>query len=789
MKRLFLFSLLLVSLLTCSYTNAEGVRHPGVRVQQCYWVMLTDKAGTTFDPYSYFDAKAIERYLINEADLYDISNYPLNESYVQQVNALATEEVGESRWLNAAAVMATPEQVVAIKKLPFVKEVVAIESNMHLAVKDGSDRSDQSDLSDMSDGLDKAISAKLHDQLVRMGGKYFRDKGIDGKGIRIAVFDGGFPQVNTHVAFKHLRDEGRIVKTWNFPNKKENVYGWNSHGLMTLSCIAARMGDMDLGMATGAEFLLARTEIEAEPFKEEVWWQMAVEWADKNGADIISSSLGYGKDRYYTKDMNGQSYVAKAGNLAARKGMLVCNSAGNEGDDNSWYTIITPSDADSVLCVGGITPSLTDYQRTSFSSYGPTADGRQKPNVCAFAYAWAANTGSSNQEYLMVPGTSFSCPLVAGFAACAMQSRKGIKTMELFREIEKSGDLYPYCDYTYGYGVPQADYFTGDRKEAKPTFRFEPGEDCVRIVPLSENGKCRMFIKSCRADGSIIDYRKWVFDDFGKESSIEVSNANIITVHFDGYTESYHFPPSTYARGGGDEMYAVLQEKSGDGYVVTQSLSGNQYYTLRLNEKRGKWEPYLMLGLAVKTSDKEQDVSVWSPAKRLGLRYTHYFAKAYGWGFAFDYDHTGFRFNKDAANYLDSVVGMDDNVRCLDKGVSKHRVNVGQLGLEIYQRVRFVPGGIFHKGWHWDLGVYGSWGFDVYKLKGSYTNAFAINRKEVVRWMDALDGYRWNWGLTTRISRDWLGIYARYRMNGIGKDVAADKVLLPRLEVGVQIAF
>ena len=749
---------------------------PILNSQNCYWVMFTDKSGTTFDPYSYFDAKAIERYQLNDADLYDISNYPLNQNYVLQVNDLATEGVGESRWFNAAAVMATAEQIAAIKQLPFVREVVAIESNMHLTGIEETEKY----------ALDEKNIRTLHDQLVRMGGKYFRDKGIDGKGVRIAVFDGGFPQVNTHVAFKHLRDENRIIKTWNFPNKKENVYGWNSHGLMTLSCIAARQDDMDLGMATGAEFLLARTEIEAEPFKEEVWWQMAVEWADKNGANIISSSLGYGKDRYYTKDMNGQSYVAKAANMAARKGILVCNSAGNEGDDKSWYTIITPSDADSVLCVGGINPSLTDYERTVFSSYGPSADGRQKPNVCAFAVAWAANTGASNEEYLFVPGTSFSCPLVAGFAACAMQSRKGIKTMELFHEIEKSADLYPYCDYTYGYGVPQADYFTGDRKEVKPTFKFEKNAETgsVRIIPLSENGECRIFVKNSLADGSIVDYQKWELTKFNPGTWIEIADGNVLTVHFNGYTESYHFASPKISD---SEINAEWHGEDGS----TSFIFGadNQHFSTRLIEKRGHWEPYFMLGVAVKTGDGEMQNSVWSPTKHLGIRHTHYFTKAYGWGIALDYDHAGFRFNKNEANRLDSISGMADDMAWLDNKVAKHRVNLGEIGLEIYQRVRLVPGGMLHKGWHWDLGVYGSWGFTAYKLKGVRNGDIANSRKQVVRGLDALSDYSWNWGVTTRITRDWFGIYARYRMNGIGKDVAADKVLLPRLEVGLQLSF
>ena len=759
------------------------------QAQQCYWVFMTDKAGTTFDPYSYFDAKAIERYRINEADLYDISNYPVNESYVSQVEALATEGVGESRWFNAAAVVATPEQVAAIKKLPFVKEVVAIESNMHLASREDNNFSIEEPGS--------STEQQLHDQLIRMGGKYFRDKGINGKGIRIAVFDGGFPQVNTHAAFKHLRDNKQIVKTWNFPNKKENVYGWNSHGLMTLSCIAGRYDEMDLGLATGAELLLARTEVNTEPFKEEVWWQMAVEWADKNGANIISSSLGYGKDRYYTKDMNGQSYVAKAGNMAARKGILVCNSAGNEGDDETWYTIITPSDADSVLCVGGIMPDLESYNRTSFSSYGPSADGRQKPNVCAFAYAWTANTGKSNHDYHTVPGTSFSCPLVSGFAACAMQCRPGIKTMDLFHEIEISADLYPYCDYTYGYGVPQADFFTGDRKEVKPTFTFEQDyqNGHVRIVPVQDYKKCNLFIKNCRPDGTIIEYRKWNLPEFKTDMWIDIPQGDVIIVNLDGYTSNYRFTNEGNTELGHYEclelanLYTKSDNDSVDDGGTTMFFYEHDNLAGQPDEKKGSWERYGMLGVAVRTASSELESDFWSPAKHLGVRHTHYFCKAYGWGFAIDYNHTGFRFNKEAANSLDTLAGMADDIVWLDKKVSKHRMNVGEIGLEIYQRVRLVPGGMFHKGWHWDLGVYGSWGFSAYKLAGAHNGDIANSRKEVVRGLDFMEDYRWNWGVTTRITRDWLGLYVRYRMNGIGKDVAAGKVLMPRLEVGLQLAL
>ena len=157
------------------------------------------------------------------------------------------------------------------------------------------------------------------------------------------------------------------------------------HGTMVLSCIAGiKMGKDGIGYRS--RFLLARTEINTEPAKEEVWWMQAVEWADKNGANVINSSLGYGKSRYYVEDMDGkQSLVSKAANMAAAKGMLVCNAMGNEGSDKAWRTLITPADADSVISVGGLNPA-TD-KRIYFSSFGPTADGRLKPNVVAFGTA------------------------------------------------------------------------------------------------------------------------------------------------------------------------------------------------------------------------------------------------------------------------------------------------------------------------------------------------------------------------------------------------------------------
>ena len=495
----------------------------GMAQDKCYWVFFTDKNETQFDPYTYFDAKAIARYQQCGADLYDISNYPINDKYVATVDEYATEVFGESRWFNAIGMMATEDNAARISMLPFVERIQEIESGGMVV------SSIQQESMTDTDNRDK--NPILTDQLVRFGGQYFIDKGIDGKGLRICVMDGGFPKVDTHPAFKHLRDNHQILKTYNFPNKKENVYGWSSHGTMVLSCIAG-INDkgQKLGLATGAEFLLARTEIDPEPFKEEVWWAQGAEWADKNGADIINSSLGYGKDRHWTKDMDGTSYVAKAAQKAAEKGILICNSAGNEGDDSRWMTIITPADAESVLTVGGIDDDLDNYRHISFSSYGPTADKRMKPNVVAFGTAEVAEP--SNGRYSNASGTSFSSPLTAGFCACAWQTRRDLTALQMKAEIEKSADLYPYFDYAFGYGVPQAAYFTGDLKPAERSFTLVQEKDGVRIaIPeIIENQD--VFFNVEGADGVLLGYYKVHPDstgiilnnkDLGKGKKLNVS--------------------------------------------------------------------------------------------------------------------------------------------------------------------------------------------------------------------------------------------------------------------------
>jgi serine protease AprX len=439
--------------------------------QDKVWVFYADKDGVTFDPLTYFAPKAIERRYKEGLPLNHITDRPVREDYLSETRNIVDSLKMSSRWFNASVCFATPQQVQQLEALPFVLSVETQQCALRL-----------SGITPSDGGLIEADILVAQGQTRRMGIYDYRAHGIDGSGVTVAIFDAGFPGVDENKIFSHIRARNGIKATWDFAKNKEHVYGFNSHGAAVLSCIGGMLDTMPLGLATGADFLLARTETARENFVEEENWLAAAEWADRNGADIINSSLGYTVQRYFREDMDGKTaFVTRAANMAAGKGILVVNAAGNEGGDE-WMFIGAPADGDSVLSIGGIA-SVSGYH-SSFSSYGPTRDMRMKPNVCAYGNVQAATSTASGQTQ----GTSFASPLIAGFAACAKQSNPQLKGMELFQEIEKAGDLHPHYDYAHGFGVPQASYFVnGGKAEVAPTFTFDYEGGSTFTIEFSED--------------------------------------------------------------------------------------------------------------------------------------------------------------------------------------------------------------------------------------------------------------------------------------------------------------
>ena len=505
-----------------------------------YWVFFTDKEQGSFDPYQYFDVKAIERRLKSNIPVNDKSDWPVRSSYIENVRNIASSTSHSSRWFNALGIMATEDEVFEIHQLSFVKAIEPMMTYSYPAsIVKQKKKAYGDDLSDYQMKL-------LKKQTARMEGDVFHDENIKGQGIRIAIFDAGFPTVDVNPAFEHIRNENRILKTRDFLTNRENVYKNSAHGCNVLSCIAGIINGQRIGLATEAEFLLARTESGLfEPFSEEENWLAATEWADKNGADIINSSLGYTNNRYFPSDMDGKkSLVARAANMAAKKGILILNAAGNDGADE-WKYQGTPADADSVLSIGGIDFG-TDFH-ISFSSFGPTSDKRMKPNICAFGVAVVAGKKRMEIAY----GTSFSSPLAAGFAACAWQTDRNATNMEMFKKLEQSGELYPYFDYAHGYGVPQASFFIpGKNEDIKPTFELKTSGinlsveiDKEQFDLEGEDAGALLFYHIENDQGyldkyfvvSVHQYSVLQFDasDFKRGSTLRI--------HFKGYTTSHAF--------------------------------------------------------------------------------------------------------------------------------------------------------------------------------------------------------------------------------------------------------
>ncbi|MBL4651907.1 MAG: S8 family serine peptidase [Flavobacteriales bacterium] len=500
------------------------------KAQNSYWVFFTDKCATEFNPHQYFSEKAIQRRVKHDLPLFDNRDLPVCENYVNQIAQFIDSLGYTTRWLNGITVYCSADDIAQIEQFKFVKNTQPMRVYEHT-------------LTQYDPELEESfIEELLRKQTERMGVKFFKKEGLTGKGVVIAVFDAGFPTVNTNAAFEHIRRRDGILATYDFVKKKENVFAYNAHGTNVLSCVGGKKDGKRIGLATGADFLLARTEnAHREPFSEEQNWLKAVEWADKNGADIINSSLAYTYSRYFNWQMDGQvSLVAKAANIAAAKGILVVSAAGNDGD-KSWKYIGTPGDADSALTVGAIDPN-TDYH-IGFSSYGPSSDKRMKPNVTAFGEV--AAQGKNGLE--ITQGTSFASPLVAGFAACVLENNSSLKAMDLYAEIEKSGHLYPYFDYAHGFGIPQASYFLDSSKTiVKPTFEFEKGKIMLSIKVPKDTAIFDDNLIYYHVENTIGYLNRYYVISVDEEYPIrlhldEFKKGQIVRVHYKGYTETYFF--------------------------------------------------------------------------------------------------------------------------------------------------------------------------------------------------------------------------------------------------------
>jgi serine protease AprX len=436
-----------------------------------YIVRFKDKTGTPFsitDPSKFLSSKAIQRRAKQNISI-DETDLPVVPRYIDSVRAAGNVIVlDESKWLNQVCIQTTDSAALArINSFSFVVTTQPVKRIAHVIKRSQAEEKVNNDkFNEKVSNITSPASTQQNfgdhysygnsfGQIHIHNGEYLHDKGFHGEGMLIAIIDAGFYHYKTLPAFDSVNQRNQVIETYDYVDNEVSVNEDHPHGMMCFSIIAANLPGQMVGTCPNADFLLYRSEdASSESPVEEQYWIAAAERADSVGADVITTSLGYDLfDNpvfdYTYADMNGRTTpIAKAATMAARKGMIVLAAAGNEGD-NSWHFITTPADADSILTVAAVD---TSGNVASFSSYGPSSDGRIKPTVASLGVETVIS--STTGPIITGSGTSFATPNLAGLVTCLWQAFPDFTNMQIIQEVEKSSSIYNNPDNRIGYGIP-----------------------------------------------------------------------------------------------------------------------------------------------------------------------------------------------------------------------------------------------------------------------------------------------------------------------------------------------
>ncbi len=422
-----------------------------------YIVKFKDKKNNGYSiekPEQFLSDRAIERRKTRKIAVTE-QDMPVTQTYLNELKSLGFEIYAVSKWMNLAVVYSeNPDLYAKASALEFVEPYNTIpkadakktEPEKFKKLKKLSATKGEKSAFDYGKGKNQAEMLKVD---------VLHSLGFTGKGMQIAVLDAGFYHVNELPSFETLHKNNQILGIRDFVARDGEVYEDDTHGMMVLSCIGGNMPGELVGTAPDAEFYLLRTEDEASEYiVEEYYWIAGAEYADSLGVDLIHSSLGYNDfdDKIHShkyEDMNGDTApISIAADIAASKGIFVVTSAGNEGND-PWHYVSAPADADNVLAVGSVTAIGTI---SDFSSRGPTADGRIKPD--GMAQGSFAKVQSSSGKITSSFGTSFSGPILAGAVACLWQANPEFTNIEIIDAVRRTASLALEPNADYGFGIP-----------------------------------------------------------------------------------------------------------------------------------------------------------------------------------------------------------------------------------------------------------------------------------------------------------------------------------------------
>jgi serine protease AprX len=458
------------------------------------WVFFTDKGIFTLEDYNKAEASfrnslcpaALKRRKKNRVKV-DFFDLPVNQNYVEEILSHGAKFRQKSRWLNAASFEIQASKVKDIAHLPYVLQIRRVAGFKREPVDVVSDSElRQKKYIQPKYGRNYGLSLAQLDQI---NVPIVHDLGYKGQNVIVCMLDTGYKK--DHQAFDLAFSEGRVLDEYDFINDDHNTQNepgdpieQHYHGTYCWSALGGAFDGKLYGPAYGASFLLAKTEdVSLEEPIEEDNWVAGMEWADSLGAEVISSSLGY-SDWYTFEDFDGNTAVTTiAADIAASRGIVVCNAMGNEGPGEG--TLIAPADADSILSCGAVNASgnLAD-----FSSRGPTYDGRIKPEVVARGVQTYCATALLPDEYIFANGTSLSTPLIGGCAAVLLSAHPDWTVMQVREALMMTASNASFPDIQYGWGVVDLFSALNYNPSGALTIIHEPSlsiSDTLSSIPLT----------------------------------------------------------------------------------------------------------------------------------------------------------------------------------------------------------------------------------------------------------------------------------------------------------------
>lgn len=448
MKKILLIFTLLLSLVSFSQEDA--------------WVYFTDKpdAQTYLDsPLLMLSQRALDRRSTQGIGL-NLQDAPIYQLYIDEItSSTGITVMAKSKWMNALHIRGSQTNIQNLSSLPFVDHVYFANRTLNTSGK----AVVKNETPSQNKFLNTQVSynyGSSDSQVQMLNAQWLHQQDFTGTGKIVAIMDAGFPGVDTQQPFQRLRDNNLILGGYDFVNRVANPYTGFHHGTQVLSNMGGYSEGQLIGTAPNAQYYLFVTEDAVSPYPysenpvEESYWVEALEMADSLGVDVVNTSLGYfiydNPNYSYTyADMNGQvSFASRAADIAFSKGMICVVSAGNSGTTSN-PNIGVPGDSATVLTVGAVTGAEI---KANFSSVGPTADNRIKPDVMAMGVQ--AVVATENGSITTNNGTSFASPIMAGAVASFWSAFPNKTNAEIIQLVKASADRFSNPNNQYGYGIP-----------------------------------------------------------------------------------------------------------------------------------------------------------------------------------------------------------------------------------------------------------------------------------------------------------------------------------------------